>query len=99
MIDYMTRVELHDAVSADYTKLHEAMARQGFERTVCSDDGKTYQLPTAEYAYSGSASLSDVYAKASAAAATVKPGSWILVSKTNELYFRLAEVPSARRYG
>jgi hypothetical protein len=49
MARYMTRVELHNATHSDYQTLHEAMESEGFERTITSDDGKTYHLPTAEY--------------------------------------------------
>ena len=60
MSQFTTRVELHDADSADYEELHEEMEKRGFTRTVTSSDGITYQLPTAEYNYEGSAERSDV---------------------------------------
>jgi hypothetical protein len=46
---YMTRIELHDAVEADYEKLHVAMEAEEFKRTITADDGSIYHLPTAEY--------------------------------------------------
>jgi hypothetical protein len=46
---YMTRIELHDAMEADYEKLHAAMEAEEFKRTITADDGSTYHLPTAEY--------------------------------------------------
>ncbi|HWY52039.1 MAG TPA: hypothetical protein VNW72_11210 [Chthoniobacterales bacterium] len=46
---YLTRVELHGASYGDYETLHDAMEAEGFERTITGNDGKTYQLPTAEY--------------------------------------------------
>ncbi len=46
---FITRVELHSAAAADYDKLHEAMLAQKFRRTVRSDDGPEYELPTAMY--------------------------------------------------
>lgn len=45
----MTRVELHNASENDYELLHSAMEAQGFKRTITSDEGVTYHLPTAEY--------------------------------------------------
>lgn len=45
----MTRIELHDASYDEYQVLHRAMEAEGFERTITSDDGVTYHLPTAEY--------------------------------------------------
>jgi len=49
MARYMTRVELHSATYSDYETLHNAMESEGFERTITSDAGKVYHLPTAEY--------------------------------------------------
>jgi len=47
---YTTRVELHDAKTwQDYENLHSEMAREGFARTITSDEGIEYELPTAEY--------------------------------------------------
>lgn len=60
MTSYTTRVELHDADSGDYTKLHAAMKRQGFTQTITSDKGIVYPLPTAEYNYVGDRTRSQV---------------------------------------
>lgn len=51
MARFMVRVVLHDAADdgRDYDKLHEAMERAGFGRTIRSDDGVTYHLPPAQY--------------------------------------------------
>ena len=49
MARFITRVELHGAVDADYTTLHAAMNDEGFGRTIKSGDGTVYQLPTATY--------------------------------------------------
>lgn len=49
MAIFITRVELHDAKSDHYEKLHEEMQKEGFERTIASDVGIKYYLPTAEY--------------------------------------------------
>jgi hypothetical protein len=49
MATFMTRVELHSADEDDYETLHAAMEKEGFNRTITSDDGVTYHLPTAEY--------------------------------------------------
>ena len=49
MPSFMTRIELHDASYDEYQVLHRAMEAEGFERTITSDDGVTYHLPTAEY--------------------------------------------------
>lgn len=49
MASFITRVELHDADEDDYEILHASMEAEGFHRTITSDDGVTYHLPTAEY--------------------------------------------------
>ena len=55
MANFTVRVELHNAQWADYDQLHAAMEQRGFSRQITSDDGKTYQMPWAEY--NGSANL------------------------------------------
>jgi hypothetical protein len=49
MYHYIVRVELHDANSDDYKKLHKIMLDDGFGNLVKGDDGKNYHLPSAEY--------------------------------------------------
>lgn len=83
MSQFTTRVELHDADAADYEELHEEMRTRGFTRTITSGDGTTYQLPTAEYNFEGSAERSDVLRKARAAAASVKESYEVLVTESN----------------
>ncbi|WP_247394592.1 hypothetical protein [Ralstonia pseudosolanacearum] len=83
MAGFTTRVELHAAKAEDYEKLHEAMEAEGFERTITSDDGVTYDLPTAEYVYSGDVTRKEVLTKAKAAAAKTgkKYGALVTQSK------------------
>jgi hypothetical protein len=82
MTSYTTRVELHDAVSGDYTKLHVEMKKQGFKQTITGSDGKVYNLPTAEYNYIGDKTLSQVKEAAKLAAGTVKKSFGILVTES-----------------
>jgi hypothetical protein len=79
---FTTRVELHDADSDDYTKLHSEMERKGFARTITVDD-KTYRLPTAEYNYEGNETRDQVRDKAEEAARKVKSRFGILVTESN----------------
>ena len=53
MAQFTTRVELHRATGEDYSSLHSAMEYQGFSRTIRSDDGIIYILPTAKYDRTG----------------------------------------------
>lgn len=48
MAKFTVRVELHDANSEDYDNLHKKMEAKGYSREI-SSNGKTYQLPSAEY--------------------------------------------------
>ncbi|WP_407971444.1 type V toxin-antitoxin system endoribonuclease antitoxin GhoS [Burkholderia pyrrocinia] len=49
MAHFLTRIELHEAESEDYDKLHTSMEDRGFAKTITGDDGVTYILPTATY--------------------------------------------------
>jgi len=83
MAAFTVRVELHKADSDDYDKLHEKMEADGFSRTVASDDGATYHLPTAEYSYSHpTMTAREVASKAHAVANAVKPKPAVLVTKS-----------------
>jgi hypothetical protein len=58
MAQFTVRIELHEAQWADYETLHAAMQRQGFSRLITGDDGRTYDMPWAEY--DGTANLSSM---------------------------------------
>lgn len=85
MTSFTTRVELHGATGDDYERLHEAMARAGFTRTIAGVDanGKsgTWHLPTAEYDLSSTSTCSQVRDLAKGIADRVKPGAWVLVTQ------------------
>jgi hypothetical protein len=68
MANFTVRVELHHAEWADYERLHAAMEQKGFSRQIISDDGKTYQMPLAEYTGFGNFTSSQVRDIARAAA-------------------------------
>ena len=70
MAQFTVLVELHEAQWADYDTLHAAMARQGFRRQITSDEGRTYDMPWAEYDGSGDLSSTQVLTIAQNAAAT-----------------------------
>lgn len=77
---FFVRVELHGGVLADYTKLHQAMEKAGFSRTVEADDGKKYNLPTAEYSVEGTYTLDQVLNAADTAAKTTGKTHIVLAS-------------------
>lgn len=68
MASYLVRVELHDATWDDYDTLHSEMAHRNFSRKIAGDNGRTYQLPTAEYVIQTAATLEAVRALAAQAA-------------------------------
>ncbi|EML2066018.1 type V toxin-antitoxin system endoribonuclease antitoxin GhoS [Enterobacter asburiae] len=73
MTSYTVRVELHGAESDEYEKLHEEMAKAGFEKVILID-GIYYELPTAEYSLVDSPlTTAEVTAKAFKAANNVQP--------------------------
>lgn len=82
MTAFTTRIELHGATGSDYEDLHGQMARQGFTRTIVSNDGIRYQLPTAEYNMEAQLARADVLARAKAAASAVKPSFEVLVTES-----------------
>ena len=50
MSDFLTRVELYDAKWPDeyISRLHSAMAREGFSKTITDEKGIVYELPVAD---------------------------------------------------
>jgi len=81
MAKYLVRVELHGATWNDYEKLHSEMSYRGFSREVTSDDGGTYQLPTAEYVIQTSAGLEGVRGLAAEAAKTTGRKFGVIVAE------------------
>jgi hypothetical protein len=79
--NFTVRVELHNAQWSDYEQLHAAMEQKGFSRQIMSDDGKTYQMPWAEYNGSGSLTSPQVRDIAKAAAETTGKQNSIFVTE------------------
>jgi hypothetical protein len=82
MATYITRIELHQAASGDYTTLHSAMEKEGFERTITSDQGVTYHLLEAMYYRDTSLTRQQVLESAKSAAASTKKNFSAFVSET-----------------
>lgn len=53
-MNFITRIELHNATYDNYNQLHRAMENQNFSRLIKSDNGIVYHLPEAEYSCSSS---------------------------------------------
>lgn len=79
----MTRIELHDADYDDYETLHAAMEKEGFDRTITSDDNVTYHLPTAEYYRSAQLTRAQVLESAKRAAGTTRKSFAAVVTESN----------------
>lgn len=78
---FTTRVELHQANYEDYSRLHREMELEGFGRTITSDDGRMYHLPTAEYNMEANLTYEQVRDKASRAAAKTRRTYAVLVTE------------------
>lgn len=68
---FITRIELHNANSEDYTNLHTAMKKKGYKQTITGNNGTVYVLPTAEYYLEGAHSRETVFNAARDAASTI----------------------------
>ena len=79
---FITRVELHDANYQDYTALHVYMAAEGYTTTIRASDGKTYQLPPAEYHLDGACTRAQALEKAKCAVQRTLKGFAIVVSES-----------------
>jgi hypothetical protein len=81
MSQFTVRIELHEAQWADYNTLHAAMACHGFSRLITGDDGRTYQLPWAEYDSTRNLSSLQVLGIAQNAAASTGKKNSVLVTE------------------
>lgn len=87
MAIFFARIELHNHQPGDYDVLHKAMEGEGFSRTVVSDEGDRYHLPTAEYLITSPLSRADVLKKAQRAADKTKRKRGILVIESKGANF------------
>lgn len=84
MFNFMVRVELHGATSADYTNLHAAMLNAGFSRLILGADGRYYQLPTAEYIINSSFTVEQVRHMAFTTASTVSANPAVIAVRFDQ---------------
>jgi hypothetical protein len=68
-MNHIARVELHSATWDDYETLPAGMQRRGYSRTIRSDNGVTYQLPTGTYVTTNANVTLEVALKAAVEAA------------------------------
>ncbi len=83
MPSFTVRVELHGGTADDYETLHGDMEAEGFSRTIRSDNGIEYHLPTAEYDITGSLGLDDVLERAKTATSRTHDDFGVLVTESN----------------
>jgi hypothetical protein len=85
MPSFTTRIELHGTTTNDYKRLHVAMEKRGFSRTITSKKGTTYHLPTAEYDRSDpDLTRKKVLGEAKIAASAVTETFSVLVTESNK---------------
>jgi hypothetical protein len=85
---YLIRIELHSATYDNYVTLHAEMAKRAFSRTVKGDNGLVYNLPTAEYHYSGSRTIEQVLQSAVDAANATGKASGVIVADAKQLQWQ-----------
>lgn len=94
MSTFIIRVELHSGTSLDYSLLHTFMARNGFGRTITSDDGVVYHLPPAEYSVVTTTTPENVIASAKHAAQQTGRKFAVLVTEAKAIIWNgLEQVP------
>jgi hypothetical protein len=79
---FIARVELHDAGYQDYVNLHAHMSGEGYATTIRGSDGRTYQLPPAEYHLDGAYTRDQALEKAKRAAQRTLKSFAVIVSET-----------------
>jgi hypothetical protein len=90
-MNYLARVELHNANYQDYERLHASMQKRGFLRTIVGDNGKR-QLPTGTYLVQGSGvPLEGAYSAAEAAANETGKTFWVIVVDWDSARYRLPQ--------
>lgn len=81
MTRFSTRVELHNAKSENYEKLHSEMEKRGFDRTIKAE-GVLYKMPDASYIYDGDVDANAVHDKARAAVKATGISGGIVVTQS-----------------
>ena len=87
MGDFLTRVELHDAVWPDeyISRLHLAMSREGFSKTITDEKGIVYELPVGEYYKRTGEDVEQVIERAKKAATATGKKFGIIVGDCTDL--------------
>lgn len=60
MAKILARVELHGASDASYNELHSLMSNIGFSKTITTDDGRRWELPSGTYVTQSNMPLIDI---------------------------------------
>ncbi|MBA4012641.1 MAG: hypothetical protein C0481_12300 [Phenylobacterium sp.] len=89
MVGFIVRIEMHAASYDEYEALHEAMRDVGFYKYIVSDDGRVFHLPDAEYYGLSYGPHTDVRDRMMLVADSVKPGSFVLVTQSDGIAWKL----------
>lgn len=82
MAFFTVRLELHGATAAQTARVDVEMRTAGFVRTITSDQGETFQLPSGEYSFEhATLTCPQVMQLAKQIGERVKPGCWVLVTQ------------------
>lgn len=91
MAKFTTRIELRDGTDMDYEVLDEAMLKEGFTKTLMSEDNSIFVLPKGEYNFEKRAVIKEIFVLAEKASATTGKKFWILISETVNRMWKLPE--------
>ncbi len=92
MSEFTVRVELYDANSDDYDKLHESMGSFGYSRMITDGNGVRYYLPTAEYTTTKATTSADIREQVTRIAGVVKANPRVLVTEVASRSWQLVKV-------
>jgi len=84
MASFTIRVEMRNASSEDYTRLHEAMEAKGYSREIQNSVGTVFHLPTAEYVAEKNLSVRSVRDEVSKIAAAIRDNPLVLVTEASD---------------
>jgi hypothetical protein len=94
---FMARIELHSSTYQDYANLHSYMAAEGYATSIVGSDGRTYQLPPAEYHLNGGYTCDQALEKMKRAAQrTLKNFAAVVSEATAISWVGLASVQPVR---
>lgn len=82
---YAIRIELHNANAEDYQTLHDILDVVEIVRTITSDQGTEYQLPTGMYFTESDRNIDEILSLVKNLAAVARPNPEVFVVETSSM--------------